>query len=96
MYRVTGIYVRTPDVWFDFDYYTKRHMPMVMERFGPGAVRFEVARVLGEEKYVCIGTIYVESPEVFHEAMRKHLPEISADVANYTNIRADIVLEEVL
>ena len=101
MYKVTGIYPATVDGWFDFDYYEK-HMRMCMDRFGPGAKRFEITRVISTEldpgppKYVCIGTMYVESMEVFYTAMASHLAEISADVKNYTNIQPDIVVEQVV
>ncbi len=96
MYRVTGVYRATEGGWFDFDYYEK-HMRMCMDRFGPGAMWFEIAKAgPGEENYVCVGTIYIDTVEVFSEAMRKHLPELSADVKNYTNIQPDIVLEEIV
>lgn len=95
MFRVTGVYRTVDDGWFDFEYYEK-HMQMCMERFGPGARRFEIAKSLPGETYVCIGTIYVDTLDVFYEAMKRHLPEISADVQNYTNIQPDILLEEVV
>ena len=96
MYRVTGVYRATAEGWFDFDYYEK-HMQMCLDRLGPGAKWFEIAKAApGEDNYVCIGTIYIESLDVFWNAMRSHLPEISADVKNYTNIQPDIVLEEIV
>ncbi len=95
MYRVTGVYPATEDGWFDFDY-CETHVRLCMDRFGPGAKKFEIAKGLPGEKYVCIGTIYIDSLDVFNDAMREHLPEISADVKNYTNIQPDILLEEVV
>jgi uncharacterized protein (TIGR02118 family) len=96
MYALRGIYTRVDGAVFDFDYYKNKHMPLCMMRFGSNAKSFEVARSLPGEKYICIGTIYLESVQKFEEAFAIHGSEIASDVKNYTNVQAIIEMQEVL
>jgi uncharacterized protein (TIGR02118 family) len=96
VFALRGIYPVIDGWSFDFEYYQSRHMPLCMEIFGSNAKSFEVARSLPGEKYVCIGTIYLESVEEFERAFAKNGRQISDDVRNYTNIPAVIEMQEIL
>jgi uncharacterized protein (TIGR02118 family) len=96
MFALRGIYPVTEGGSFDFDYYRNHHMPLCMQVFGSNAKSFEVARSLPGEKYVCIGTIYIESVEEFEARFAAHGSEIAEDVRNYTNIPAVIEMQEIL
>jgi uncharacterized protein (TIGR02118 family) len=96
MFALRGIYPVTDGGTFDFEYYRNHHMPLCMEVFGSNAKCFEVARSLPGEKYVCIGTIYLESVEEFEQSFAGEGRKITEDVKNYTNIPAVIELQEIL
>jgi uncharacterized protein (TIGR02118 family) len=91
MFRLTITYPAAADAKFDFDYYVKSHMPLVMSLIGESAVRFEVAKGLGgggeaPAPYVAVGHIYLTDLAGLQASFANHLPTIMADVAKYTNI----------
>ncbi len=101
MYRLTVTYAAEDGGKFDFDYYRDVHMPMVMDRVGADAVKFEVSKGMfagdgGRPHYTCIGQVYLSSLDGFQKAMEQHGAEIMGDVPNYTNIAPTVQIEEMV
>jgi len=98
MHFATVTYPSKGDARFDFDYYLKKHIPMVCGLLGTS---IEVCKGTSPTPdappaFVCVARIKIAGPEAFALAMAKHGPEIIADVPNYTNITPVIQIDEVL
>ncbi len=96
--RVTVIYPAKEGWKFDFDYYTKRHVPFVSKLFGKGIeVRRGISSATGSAApYVCVATILTDTVSEFQTVFAKHGAEILGDVSNYTNIEPVVQLDEVV
>ena len=102
MIRVIVLYPAKEGAKFDFDYYTKKHMPLavsLMEDFG--CIRTEVDRGLGTADggsalFVCIGYLYFENMEGLKKGLVAHAGELMGDIPNYTNIEPQIQINEVI
>jgi uncharacterized protein (TIGR02118 family) len=101
MINVSGLYPNQPGLHFDVEYYCTRHIPMVRQLLGPALLKLEVDQgVAGAQPgslppYLAVGHLYFESLDAFANAFGQHLPQISADVPNYTNSRSVIQVSEV-
>jgi uncharacterized protein (TIGR02118 family) len=77
---------------FDHDYYRTTHMPLIQKRLGDVCLRYEIDRGLGGREpgsaaeFVAACHVYSPSLETFQDALGPHRAEISADVADYTDI----------
>jgi uncharacterized protein (TIGR02118 family) len=87
---------------FDHDYYSGKHMPMVLDRFKSfGMTRYEVDKGLAggaprsEAPFAAIGRLYFGTAEEFQNAMGAHGAEILGDVPNYTAIGPVFLVSEV-
>jgi uncharacterized protein (TIGR02118 family) len=103
MIRVSVYYPNEQGKKFDFDYYVQRHMALVRERLKDfGVTRTEVDRGVagGAPKspapYVAVGHVYVDSLEGFQKGMAAHGAEIMGDIPNYTDLRPQIQISEVV
>ncbi len=103
MFNISSIYPQREGAQFDFDYYLKKHMPLSIERLS-GAKGFKgvsVERGLDIETlniasaYVAMCHYYFDSVEDFMAAFMPHAEELQADIANYTNIRPILQINEV-
>jgi uncharacterized protein (TIGR02118 family) len=87
---------------FDHDYYRARHMPLIKRRLGDVCLRYEIDKGLaGREpvstpEFVAACHVYAPNLEKFQEALGPHRAEISADVANYTDIVPIVQFSEVV
>jgi uncharacterized protein (TIGR02118 family) len=87
---------------FDTDYYLKTHMPLVKERWGPHGLRS--AQVLrGAAKpdgsapdYQMIALLTFGSLDDFKAAGKAHGREVFADIANFTDAKAVVQINDVL
>lgn len=95
MIRVTFLYPKTDDSTFDMDYYTSTHMPMLAAALGDDCQRWGADKIT-KGPYEAIGWALVSSAEAFDAAMAEKGDEIRADVANYTNVRPDVVTGDVV
>jgi uncharacterized protein (TIGR02118 family) len=93
MIRVTFLYPKTDESTFDMDYYTSTHMPMLAAALGDDCQSWGADKITSGP-YEAIGWALVSSAEAF-EAIRAG-GEIRADVANYTNVRPDVVMGDVV
>ncbi len=95
---VTVLYPNKEDGRFDFDYYMKKHIPMVSGLFGKSIdVQKGVSSLMGSSAaFVCSARIWIDSLEHFQTVMEQHGRRILADISNYTNIEPIIQIDEVL
>jgi uncharacterized protein (TIGR02118 family) len=98
MQRVTVLYPKKDGAHFDFDYYMKKHIPMVEGLVGN---RIEVRRGLtatsgAAAPFVCVATIPINSLDEFQAMFAKHGAAIMADIPNYTNIEPFVQFDEIL
>ena len=102
MIRLIALYPTKENAKFDFDYYTKKHMPLAVSRLKDfGCIRTEVDRGLGtadggSAQFVCIGYLYFENIEGFKKGLEAHGEELMGDIPNYTNIEPCIQINEVI
>ena len=103
MIKVTVLYANKPGGKFDFDYYIKKHMKLVKDKFGPmGLVKTEVDKGLGGRgpgapaPYVAIGHMVFNSIEDFLKAEQAHGKDLGADIPNFTNIEPQFQVNEIV
>jgi uncharacterized protein (TIGR02118 family) len=103
MIKVTVLYANKPGGKFDFDYYIKKHMKLVKDKFGPmGLVKTEVDKGLGGRgpgapaPYVALGHMIFNSIEDFLKAEQAHGKDLGADIPNFTNIEPQFQVSEIV
>ena len=98
MQRVTVLYPNKDGANFNFEYYTKKHVPWVAGLVGNSIeVRRGLSSVTGASApFVCLATIQVNSIDEFRATFAKHGAEILADIPNYTNIEPFVQFDEIL
>jgi uncharacterized protein (TIGR02118 family) len=103
MIKVTVLYANKPGGKFDFDYYIKKHMKLVKDKFGPmGLVKTEVDKGLGGRgpgapaPYVALGHMIFNSIEDFLKAEQAHGKDLGADIPNFTNIEPQFQVNEIV
>jgi uncharacterized protein (TIGR02118 family) len=102
MIKVSVMYTNEPDARFDHDYYRDKHMPLIKLRLGDACLFYTVDKGLAGGApgtppwYIAMCHIFSESVETFGAAMAPHFAEISADVANYTNLTPIMQISEVV
>jgi uncharacterized protein (TIGR02118 family) len=87
---------------FDTDYYLKTHMPLVKDRWGPHGLKG--AQVLrGAAKpdgsppdYQMIALLTFGSLDDFKAAGKAHGREVFADIANFTDAKAAVQINDIL
>jgi uncharacterized protein (TIGR02118 family) len=95
---VTVLYPSRDDAKFDFEYYLKKHVPMVARLL---ANDIEVCKGISSvteapPAFVCTARIRINSKEQFSAGMAQHGAVILGDVPNYTNIEPIIQIDEVV
>lgn len=104
MIKVSILYPRDPDLRFDFDYYTRKHMPRAIELLSsrPGFRAASVERALDGDvpdtspAYIAGCFFTFDTVDLFLAAFAPHADELQADVRNYTDIEPLIQINEVL
>ena len=101
MFCVMVVYPNKDGVQFDFEYYIKKHIPMVSGHLGANLVKVEVRQGITSisesiQPFVCVSTLRINSVEEFHSAMNEHGKEIMGDIPNYTNAEPIIQIDEVI
>lgn len=101
MYCATVAYPRKDGGTFDFDYYTKKHIPMVTRYIGANSPKSEIRKGISSPdgspaSFVCIASIWIKSIEEFQTTLAKHGKEIMGDIPNYTNIQPILQVDEVV
>ncbi|MEE8396006.1 MAG: EthD family reductase [bacterium] len=101
MIKVSFFYANEPDKKFDVDYFVNKHMAMVGSKLGSALKGMSAEQGLGGGEpgapatYVAMGHLLFDSVEAFQQAIAPHLAEITADIANYTDIAPIMQVSEV-
>lgn len=102
MIKVSVLYPNTPDGHFDLDYYLTRHIPLVQERCGDALKRGEIEQGINagepgtKPPFRISGHLFFESTGAMENSLFRHMPELLADIPNYTNIQPTLQISEVL
>ncbi len=103
MIKVSFLYPNEPDKKFDLDYYTGKYMPLVHERLDAmGLVRSEVESGVSSADpnapapFIAVGSLYFNTADEVHSGFRTHGRELLGDAANYTDIRPQIQISELV
>ncbi len=102
--KISILYPNQADARFDFDFYTRRHMPRSIELLSmhPGYLGVSVERGAGGAEpdspptYIAMCHFTFTSVEAFLEAFLPHADELQGDMSNYTDIVPVIQFNEVL
>lgn len=101
MLKVSVFYPNNEGNKFDWEYYLKRHIPMVQQELGAACKRVAVEQGLGGAQpgsratYVAMGHMYFDSVETFQAALAAHAEVIMGDIPNFTDLQPTIQISEV-
>jgi uncharacterized protein (TIGR02118 family) len=104
MKKITILYPNKPNARFDFDYYTKVHMPLAIKLLSPYpgyqgvTVERGVAGVApgSAAPYAAMCQFIFNSAEDFLAAFMPNAEVLQGDIPNYTDIEPVIQVNEVL
>lgn len=103
MIKVSFLYPNEADKRFDLDYFTGTHMPLVHRRLDDmGLLRSEVERGVSAADpnapapFIAVGNLYFNTADEVHEGFKTHGRELMGDTANYTDIRPQIQISELV
>ena len=95
MIRVSVMYAQGGK--FDFDYYRTRHMRLVHKLLDPfGLVKTEVNKGVGDSPFIAIGHLVFNTMEDMQKGLQAHDPELAADVVNFTDVKPQFQVGEIL
>jgi uncharacterized protein (TIGR02118 family) len=103
MIRVIVSYPNQAGSRFDMDYYLNKHIPMVLEKLGPhGLIGAGVDQGIGggmpgsPAKYQIQALLTFPTVEQMQVGMASAAPSLMADIPNFTDVRAEIQVNQVL
>lgn len=103
MIKVSFLYPNEADKKFDLDYYTGAYMPLVHQLLdGMGLLRSEVESGISSADpnapapFIAVGNLYFNTADEVHEGFKTHGRELMGAAANYTDIRPQIQISEVV
>jgi len=102
MIKLTVLYPNNTDARFDKAYYVKEHFDLLNDLLGDAIIDSDInfgltgATPDDPAPYVVIANIMFKSMESFQKSFGPHAKKISADVKNFTDIKSQIQLSEVV
>jgi uncharacterized protein (TIGR02118 family) len=94
MATLSVVYPREPGARFDYDYYQRTHLPLVVERWadaglvGGEALIGKAAADGSEPPFFAIGMIHFQSAAELEAALAgEHAAEIIGDIGKFTNVQ---------
>ena len=103
MIRVAVLYPNEPGSKFDESYYMEKHIPMVKQQLASrGLVRVEVNKgISGSDPnapapFIFIANLVFNTVEEVHEAFKATGREVMGDIPNYTDIKPQIQISEMV
>jgi len=95
MNRIVILYPNTNQNWFNSEYYTSKHIPLVMECLEPyGLEKFEfdlgIAGMDGPAPYLAIGYLTFKTLDQFQKGMAAKGKILMDDMPNYTR---DVIVQ---
>jgi len=101
MYCLTVTYPKGENTHFDLDYYRDKHIPLCERLFTPHGFRGAVLRVnqgkgpgSADLNYASVDLLF-DSAEQLQAALAAGGKEVTADIPNYTNVKAQMSFGEV-
>lgn len=102
MIRVSVMYPNTGGK-FDLDYYLSKHKALVHRLLDTyGLVRMEVDKGIGSAKpsapapYIAVAHLIFDNPEAMAKGLQAHDPDLAADLPNFTDIRPQFQISEMV
>jgi uncharacterized protein (TIGR02118 family) len=101
MIKVTVMYPNQEGTHFDIDYYCTKHMPLARRLVGPALLNVSVDEGFAGSTpdspapYFAIGHLYFDSMASFMDSFPAHVPQLLADVPNFTNAHPTIQISNV-
>ncbi|MGE5384670.1 MAG: EthD family reductase [Betaproteobacteria bacterium] len=101
MIKVSVMYPNAEGAKFDFDYYSKSHMPLIRQKLGEALKGVAVEKGLfgaagASPAFIAFGHLYFESLESFRSSFGAHAETFRQDVPNFTDIAPTFQISEVL
>jgi uncharacterized protein (TIGR02118 family) len=103
MIRVSVLYPNQPGSKFDQTYYFEKHVPMAKQQLGlHGLVRAEIDKGISAADpnapapFVAIAQLFFNSVEDVHQAFREVGRQVIGDIPNFTDVRPQIQISEIL
>lgn len=102
MIKVSVMYPHTPGARFDHDYYRDTHMPLLKRLMGDACKSYTIDKGIAggapgtPPVYVGMCHIFCDSVETFQAAFGPHAKEILGDIANYTDLKPEMQISEVV
>ena len=95
------IYPVRDDAVFDYDYYLDNHLPLLQEHWGELIEGIEVTKGLASgpdipAAYLLIATVTFPDLDSLDEAMGESGGQLIDDVPNFTNVRPQILIGELI
>ena len=101
MIKLSVMYPNQPGHHFDITYYCEKHIPLVHQLVGPALRQSSVDQGLSgmmpntPAPYLAVGHLYFDSLASFQESFGPYLPQLVADIPNFTNAQPTIQISEV-
>ncbi|ESZ98617.1 hypothetical protein SBOR_0987 [Sclerotinia borealis F-4128] len=94
---ITVMYPKTETSTFDLDYYLKKHMPLVQEKWGPqGLKNWSVTKLDESGGYTMQALLWFESSEAWAKAGATDGPTIMKDISKFSSEQPLFVFGEVI
>lgn len=100
-FKVAILYPNGDDKTFDFDYYEKKHMPMVAGFIGKNLKFYEIDKGVSgrtandKAPFAAIGYFYINDVAEYNKAIGQNRDAIINDFKNYTNIQPVVQISEI-
>jgi uncharacterized protein (TIGR02118 family) len=103
MIRVTTLYPNETGKNFDWNYYTNKHLPLLDEKLSPlGLIRFEIDKGISAPDpnapppFVAVANLFFNNVDDVHNAFRQVGRDVMGDIPNYTDIKPQFLISEVI
>ena len=102
MIKLSVLYPNTEDIKFDKEYYINKHSQLLTELMGDAIISIDVnfglsgAAPASPAPFVVITNVVFESMETFQQSFGVHSAGILADLPNFTNVKPQVQISEVL
>ena len=102
MIKVSVMYSYKPNVRFDHDYYSARHLPLIKDRMGAALRYYTIDKGLSDKDgnfpgaYIAMCHLLCDSLDEYRSAFAPHAHEIDGDIRNFTDVTPIIQISEVV
>ncbi|MDT0606333.1 EthD family reductase [Croceitalea rosinachiae] len=101
-FKISILYPNREGQYFNMDYYSKTHMPMVAALFGDRLKGYSIDKGLSGRTsddavtYIAVGYFYFEKLSDYKEAFGPNADKIRGDIPNYTNIQPIVQISQII